>query len=92
MSNKTERKAYLGTSYPASPESVTQLLSMPIFDGRSEWKWFTLANGDLVLGFYPQADGQDGYYTTEAQRDLDYFDAEKRGTLRIMEAEREDTL
>lgn len=32
-------------------------------DGRSEWHWFRLANGDLILGTFPHGDT---YFETEA--------------------------
>lgn len=32
-------------------------------DGRSEWHWFRLANGDLILGVFPRGDT---YMETEA--------------------------
>ncbi len=43
---------------PASPASVLTVLAASDTDedGRSEWLWVRLPNGDLVLGVYPQGD------------------------------------
>lgn len=44
----------------ASPEAVAYVLAAEENDkndnGRSEWLWIRLANGDLVLGVFPQGD------------------------------------
>ena len=44
--------------YPASRQSVDYVLSQDVddLDGRSEWLWLRLANGDLMLGVFPQGD------------------------------------
>ena len=49
---------------PASPESVETVLaaSEDDEDGRSEWLWVRLPNGDLILGVYPQGET---YFETE---------------------------
>lgn len=49
---------------PALPESVQTVLaaSEDDEDGRSEWLWVRLPNGDLILGVYPQGDT---YFATE---------------------------
>ncbi len=49
---------FLVRSAPASPELVALVLnaSEDSDDGRSEWRWFRLPNGDLILGVYPQGD------------------------------------
>ena len=46
------------TIKPASPESVRTVLAADEDDedGRSEWLWVRLPNGDLILGVYPQGD------------------------------------
>ncbi len=42
---------------PANQAQAERLALMPIGDDtRGEWLWFRLANGDLVLGFYPCGD------------------------------------
>jgi hypothetical protein len=42
---------------PASPEAVAYVLAAEENDnGRSEWLWLRLANGDLMLGVFPQGD------------------------------------
>lgn len=44
--------------WPASPEGAIQVIlaSAEEENGitRSEWQWIRLANGDLILGVYPQ--------------------------------------
>ena len=54
----------LATVKPASNESVGTVLtaSETSEDGRSNWMWVRLANGDLILGVYPQGDT---YFATE---------------------------
>ena len=48
------------TMHPASQESVdlvTKAAHGPSTDnGRSNWLWIRLTNGDLILGVYPQGD------------------------------------
>jgi hypothetical protein len=49
---------------PASAESVVTVLDADPQspDGRSNWVWLRLPNGDLVLGLFPQGDT---YFATE---------------------------
>lgn len=46
--------------HPASRDSVDYVLSQSSDDadddGRSNWCWIRLQNGDLILGVYPQGD------------------------------------
>lgn len=44
--------------HPASEDAVKTVLDAPTTgdDGRSEWVWVRLPNGDLVLGVFPQGD------------------------------------
>ena len=62
---------YSSNHYPADFSAVDYILAHPINtgDGRSEWRWFHLPNGDLVLGFFPQGDA---CFATETQREIDY--------------------
>lgn len=48
----------LAMIHPASEESVKRVLSADenSDDGRSQWCWIRLANGDLILGIFPQGD------------------------------------
>jgi hypothetical protein len=48
----------IASVHPASPTSVALVLAADenSDDGRSNWVWVRLANGDLVLGIYPQGD------------------------------------
>lgn len=50
--------APIGTVHTASVESVEKVLKASLFDedGRSQFMWIRLANGDLILGVYPQGD------------------------------------
>lgn len=45
-------------SYPATPEEVELVLNADpnLQEGmtRSEWRWFRFADGDLMLGVFPQ--------------------------------------
>jgi hypothetical protein len=49
---------FLVATAPASQELVDHVLTAPTEgnDGRSEWLWIRLPNGDLILGVYPQGD------------------------------------
>jgi hypothetical protein len=42
----------------ASPEAVDYMLTREVGtgNGRSKWVWLRLANGDLILGTFPQGD------------------------------------
>ncbi len=54
----------------ASTEAVETILSAPIGligDGRSNFKWFRLQDGTLILGVYPQGDT---YFATEHMRTI----------------------
>jgi hypothetical protein len=46
------------TIKPATAESVETVLAADENDedGRSEWLWVRLPNGDLILGVYPQGE------------------------------------
>lgn len=52
------------TIYPAGPEAVLTVLDAGTGseDGRSQWLWVRLGNGDLILGVFPQGDT---YFATE---------------------------
>lgn len=57
---------------PAPKEAVDYVLSQPLatkdfHDGRSEWMWIRLPDGDLILGVYPQGDT---YFSTEEWRTI----------------------
>lgn len=43
---------------PAKPEDVAKVINAPTggSDGRSEWVWIRLQNGDLALAVFPQGD------------------------------------
>jgi hypothetical protein len=46
---------HIATVHPASPEYATEVLEAEIDnDGRSDWVWVNLANGDLLLGTFPR--------------------------------------
>lgn len=49
---------YIATSTPAVWKDVSHVLRAPTGteDGRSDWHWLRLANGDLILGVYPRGD------------------------------------
>lgn len=57
--SSSDPEVHLATVFPASTESVLNLLAAPQTkegenDGRSEWVWIRFANGDLVMGIFPQ--------------------------------------
>ena len=55
----------IARSVAASRELVDLVLSAPVGDdGRSEWRWFRLPNGNLILGVYPRGDT---YFDCEAE-------------------------
>lgn len=60
------------TFFPASPEAVAKLLAMPVSDNtRSEFLWVWTAEGDLLCGFFPRADGyeeMETYFTEDFQQ------------------------
>jgi hypothetical protein len=48
-----ERK-FIGYVFPTKTEDVTAVIQSKIGDdGRSDWKFIRLSNGDLVLAVYP---------------------------------------
>lgn len=51
--------------HPAAEKSVRYVLRQKIDseDGRSNWMWVRLPNGDLILGVYPQGNT---YFAMEA--------------------------
>lgn len=55
--------------HPASDESVALVLSKDPEDGdgRSEWLWVRLENGDLLLGCFPQGET---YFEVEEDADM----------------------
>jgi hypothetical protein len=68
-----ETGARLGEWFPASAEYVAAVLAKPVdANGRSEWFWFRLGNGDLVLGVFPRGEG---YFDVEGAVDRDYLRA-----------------
>lgn len=53
-----ERKGFLAHIQPASEADAIQVLNADphSMDGRSNWVWVRLQNGDLILGVFPQGD------------------------------------
>jgi hypothetical protein len=64
--DETSKEAIIARSKPASDEMVEKVLNASTegSDGRSRWMWFRLANGDLILGVFPQGDT---YLGTESE-------------------------
>jgi len=56
----------IATTLPASDEAVADVTAADPTsgNGRSEWLWVRLANGDLILGVFPQGDT---YFTHEEE-------------------------
>lgn len=48
--------SHFGVSFPANQTTAIQVLSAEVetYNGRSQFYWFQLDTGDLVLGVYPQ--------------------------------------
>lgn len=64
-----EPERIIASIHPASKKMVklVRRADKDNFDGRSNWVWVRLPNGDLILGIYPQGD------TYEAcERDAQY--------------------
>lgn len=57
-------KRTIAMIHPASQESVDFILAQDEDspDGRSNWVWLRLPNGDLILGVFPQGDA---YFAVE---------------------------
>lgn len=53
-----EESGRLSWHHPASQTAVDLVIDQDPNDddGRSEWLWIRLANGDLILGCYPQGE------------------------------------
>ena len=52
-----DNDAYIGYYCKAKQKDVNFVLSQKVDDdGRSGWKWFRLANGDLILGVFPRGE------------------------------------
>jgi hypothetical protein len=68
-----ELEPYIATVYPASQKSIEQVLTADVddSDGRSQFVWVRLANGDLFLGVYPQGET---YFAVEADAAIPEID------------------
>ena len=55
---RSERGDEQAWIHPADPKSVLKVLEAPVEtgDGRSDWCWLRLPNGDLMLGVFPQGE------------------------------------
>jgi hypothetical protein len=62
--------------FEAGDDAVAKVLERPVHeDGRSEFVWLRLSNGDLILGVFPCGDT---YFEVESLVERDYkaaFDA-----------------
>lgn len=66
--NGISRNQRIAMRQDASEEMALKVLQSPVSDnGRSNFCWFRLANGDLVLGVYPCGDM---YFETEGDRSI----------------------
>lgn len=50
-------------------ETANNIAKLPVtgMDNRSNWYYFRLPDGDLIIGFYPQGDT---YFSTENERTI----------------------
>lgn len=64
---ETGQVMHVATILPAKRADVNYVLAADedSHDGRSNWVWLRLANGDLVLGVFPQGDTYE-YVTNRA--------------------------
>lgn len=61
--------------FDASEEVAAQVLNTPVHDdGRSDFVWMRLSNGDLILGVFPCGET---YFDIEESVAADYKKAEK---------------
>jgi hypothetical protein len=67
----------VGEYVPASRHAVEQVLAAPVDydDGRSDFVWVRLANGDLMLGVWPTGDT---YTYASELAEADFADPDKR--------------
>jgi hypothetical protein len=75
-----------GVHYPVR-DLVSVITLMTRRDYRGEWRWFRLANGDLICGFFPQ---DEGYFAVEDAVSEDYLHAEAGGQVRALTATDEE--
>ena len=57
----------IGYREEASNKVALRVINQPVNQGRSQFYWFRLSSGDLILGVYPQADI---YEETELDRTI----------------------
>lgn len=68
------RDMFIAASFPMrNADTIVKLLETEpddsTDDGRSEWRWLRLADGDLMVGFWPQGDT---YMDLEVEVEADY--------------------
>jgi len=56
--NEPDLSLPLAKVHPANPSVAARVINARVDDpdGRSQWMWVRLPNGDLILGVYPQGD------------------------------------
>ena len=59
IGNTVNRGDSIAWHGPATEADVADVLALDedSDDGRSDWRWVRLVNGDLMLGVFPQGDG-----------------------------------
>jgi hypothetical protein len=69
-----EHADLIATVYPADNDAVLTILSADPDnpDGRSQFMWVRLVNGDLILGVFPQGDTYFATETSHSEKDLDW--------------------
>lgn len=63
-------EAYYGYQVQDAPDEAVDIVvnaTLETNDGRSQWVWIRLPDGDLVLAVYPQGDT---YFATEHLRSI----------------------
>lgn len=71
-------KRVIASIFPASKKSIKEVLELEVGnkdDGRSNFMWVRLVNGDLMLALFPWGDG---YFAVEENVYRDFTKAEQR--------------
>lgn len=77
-SKPTVDRPFIGLSFPADEDAAHKVLEMVVGDdGRSDFRWLRLANGDLMLGVWPTGEG---YFEMETAVEADYEAAVRDNT------------
>lgn len=84
--DEVETPRHIASSYPANEQTALLVLGREPGggDNRSEFHWVRLANGDLILGVYPQGDT---YFEIERDVEADFQKATTDETVHWLTAD-----